>query len=56
MARARAFAARFVMATIGAMGARISDEEKDPRTVEAFADATADMLNGWLKQQGKRTG
>jgi AcrR family transcriptional regulator len=45
----RTFAADFVMATIGAMGARLSDEPHSQRDMDAFATATADMLIGWLK-------
>ena len=47
----RAFAAEFVMATIGAMGMRLADDDLPPRQIEAFAAATADMLNGWLQRQ-----
>ncbi len=47
----RSFAAEFVMATIAAMGARVSDQDPPLRQIERFAAATADMLNGWLRQQ-----
>jgi AcrR family transcriptional regulator len=49
----RAFAAEFLMTTIGAMGARLSDQDLPQRDIEVFAAATADMLNGWLRQQGR---
>jgi AcrR family transcriptional regulator len=47
---ARAFAADFLKTTITAMGVRLS--ERAPKEIDAFAAATADMLNAWLKRQG----
>jgi AcrR family transcriptional regulator len=46
----RAFAADFVKTTITALGVRLS--ERPRKDVDAFAAATAEMLNGWLKRQG----
>lgn len=46
----RAFAADFVKTTITALGVRLS--ERPRKDIDAFAAATAEMLNGWLKRQG----
>ncbi len=46
----RAFAADFVKTTITALGVRVS--ERPRKDIDAFAAATAEMLNGWLKRQG----
>jgi AcrR family transcriptional regulator len=47
---ARAFAAEFVKTTITAMGVRLSDRARPLKEIDAFAEATADMLTGWLKR------
>lgn len=46
-----AFAADVVSTCIAAIGKQISDEERDAASVAAMADATADMLCGWLAAQ-----
>ena len=45
----RAFAADFVKATVAALGVRLSNEPHSAAEIDAFAAATAAMLNGWLK-------